>query len=1823
MVGQSAPSPQHSFKQGLVCLTTVLLVFATKGEDTRLNLGEECSCGEVGKPSGRKLGKLIKTEHDAPEGRFPYMVSLKTTVAHVHKCGGVLITPCHVLTAAHCEECGLQPYVHIGAHHINDDDRTPGVQVVRAERFISHPLWNGDERDGNDIAVVKLSKAVSNKIFPVLALGCPLIKHQTPVVALGWGPGGETVAKTALRMALDLLIIDRDKCPSELRKELKDNMICAYNEHLKVCQGDSGGPLILADDRDGYLEGAQPGCDLLLGIISFGDRDCEAGATPAAYTNVSAFLHWIKEVVSEDVCIQTSAQHRSTANWTVRIFTVTVVALAVIAPVVLKRQPRSAPTIKSTHPKDLDSVDNSERKGLHKSVSDFPDLNSIKPDPPEEHENSTFLVGHDQPLQEIKHRLLGNSDHCSNYRGIVGIYGMGGSGKTTLVNAVRLDREIVSHFMGISFVTVSHVEDLHRHQLQVCKDLEGDAKAEHLEHRSVEDCSQELKELLKDRKVLLILDDVWCSDLRDIESLLQVVNRSNGSRILFTTKLTSLFQMRHHIDRFDLPALNAEQSLQLFCVQCFGEPRVPDHFHQLSDDVKSVAGKCGGLPLCIEVIGSSVAAQAGDTKGVAVWEKLLSDVDNGLNKSGQLATREEDKLHQQLKISYDRLSDIEQQCFLHFATVPPNYRLLVSDVVEACSARMGIDGNEAWGIFRKLVQVSLVKEDSSGAPGRQLTDAELALHSTGFRDHLEGTCYVHEVIRSMALAILRKQYPGFLHHVGGSTVVGHVSEGLSDSVTGEKPSLSDVDSLSVTQALAMTGRQAAFLRESGLVSVPKSVYSTTSLHVLDLSFNPVAELPDGISYLHRLQVLRLDACLELRGLTDQISALGDLVVLSTRFCNRLWMLPVSIGKLTKLEALYAPGCPFRTLPSTVGNLSRLQCLDVSSCTKVVELPQAFGKLTNLEKLNLSGMWNLKELPDISTLANLRILLMACCAHITNFPQNICESLRRLEVLDLQFCKRLKSLPSDIGKLSRLRKLFIEHCKEMEEFPQSMDELSSLKVLGLDTEPTAQSETTQHLMLPGSKELFLKRGCLPAGIVERIREGIVKLESKFRKHSLLLLRKLKNWTPLHEAIKQSHGEVLVKQVEHFKRFINDKDNEGKTALHWAADWEDTEAVELLLSQGADASLEDEHGNTPLHFAAFHGNCECAEPILEKLMKAKASLEAVNKDGFAPIHNAAQNGHKAMVSLLLSKGVDVDSHTSAGSTALMQAAKHNRLEIGQLLVETKASLNVPNEYGWTALAYASSRKHVEFVAFLMSRGAEIFQRNLAPNLHAETLMDLTGSRSPTVVLGTISNSYDPVEQWSSTHDFSSPGSSRQVANESVVPSQGDATLRSHQGLPIISEIPRDADEDGDGHERESVRNLLSGVAKKKITGGSSDSETRGTSWSSQASGPGSEWTDRPATLPWFGAYRSELEGAPVFIKKASFQDIPDAEGLPRQREKLEEVVRMASPHSNIVQTFYYAFQSRTSRGQRTFPRAPPTLPHSPRIEPDWEVYVVQECCSGGSLEKCVEQRACVDNETDGVDLRKVISISLDIARGMEHLHRQGVVHGCLSPRSVVLEDPVKEQPGDLCSARPSEVAGAGGVGIGTAKITDYEFNALDCRLRSRCPAYRAREEGEGSASKAADVYSFGMILWELWNARRCWTVSIGSDPQICQSFPKFQATCPLLLELVGVACIAPDPHDRPEFSTVVEALLLLEAWMRDGKLEDGEKLEMSNKDLKDRLEGEFGDEGKASKKIQHLLKVSSKDCPAPTWGERGKKILAKVAESVALPQAWRGADRGSAA
>lgn len=120
------------------------------------------------------------------------------------------------------------------------------------------------------------------------------------------------------------------------------------------------------------------------------------------------------------------------------------------------------------------------------------------------------------------------------------------------------------------------------------------------------------------------------------------------------------------------------------------------------------------------------------------------------------------------------------------------------------------------------------------------------------------------------------------------------------------------------------------------------------------------------------------------------------------------------------------------------------------------------------------------------------------------------------------------------------------------------------------------------------------------------------------------------------------------AEDRKRYINNRDEDGRTALIWAAERNADEGfLEFLVGKGADGTITDYQGNSPLHCAAEKGNVVSAEALLTKFY---AQIDCVNYGGRTPLHLAAGKNQVEMVDMLLKKHAKVGVQSSGGWSPL---------------------------------------------------------------------------------------------------------------------------------------------------------------------------------------------------------------------------------------------------------------------------------------------------------------------------------------------------------------------------------------------------------------------------------------------------------------------------------------------------------------------------------------------------------------------------------------------
>ncbi|MBR1602034.1 MAG: ankyrin repeat domain-containing protein [Synergistaceae bacterium] len=231
-------------------------------------------------------------------------------------------------------------------------------------------------------------------------------------------------------------------------------------------------------------------------------------------------------------------------------------------------------------------------------------------------------------------------------------------------------------------------------------------------------------------------------------------------------------------------------------------------------------------------------------------------------------------------------------------------------------------------------------------------------------------------------------------------------------------------------------------------------------------------------------------------------------------------------------------------------------------------------------------------------------------------------------------------------------------------------------------------------------------------------------------------------------------------------VNAKDNDGNTALIWAArNNENPEVIAALIKAGADINAKNKNGNTALIWAAR--NNEKPE-VIATLIKAGANIDAKNKNGNTALIWAARNNkNPEVIATLIKADANIDAKNKNGNTALIWAARNNKNpEVIATLIKASADINTKDNTVWTTLGntltYAVKYyiKNPDFIATsiatLIKVVADIVDINVQDNDYWTELKDAAKNNNNSEVLytvGMILATGDGVEedQWEAVECF----------------------------------------------------------------------------------------------------------------------------------------------------------------------------------------------------------------------------------------------------------------------------------------------------------------------------------------------------------------------------------------------------------------------------------------------------------------------------------------
>ena len=200
--------------------------------------------------------------------------------------------------------------------------------------------------------------------------------------------------------------------------------------------------------------------------------------------------------------------------------------------------------------------------------------------------------------------------------------------------------------------------------------------------------------------------------------------------------------------------------------------------------------------------------------------------------------------------------------------------------------------------------------------------------------------------------------------------------------------------------------------------------------------------------------------------------------------------------------------------------------------------------------------------------------------------------------------------------------------------------------------------------------------------------------------------------------------------------------GKSDVADAAMRGDKAAVQKLIAAKADVNAPQNDGATALHWAVYRGDHE----MVGLLVRAGANPKAANREGSTPLWLAGISGNASIIAALLEAGADANEKLPLGRTPLMIAARTGNVDAIKTLLDNGADVNAKEtQRGTTALMWAADEGHAAAVKLLIDRGADIKAKsNPAPRGRGPALGKANDPRKAVAAQGAALAAGNPVSQ-----------------------------------------------------------------------------------------------------------------------------------------------------------------------------------------------------------------------------------------------------------------------------------------------------------------------------------------------------------------------------------------------------------------------------------------------------------------------------------------------
>ncbi|XP_035838375.1 putative disease resistance protein At3g14460 [Helianthus annuus] len=704
------------------------------------------------------------------------------------------------------------------------------------------------------------------------------------------------------------------------------------------------------------------------------------------------------------------------------------------------------------------------------------------------------VVGRESEKEKLLNKLL-QDEPCKENFSVLPIVGMGGVGKTTLARFLYNDAQVKGRFELHAWVCVSDDFDISK----ITKTIFQAVSNENREFADLNQLQVALKEKLKDKWFLLVLDDVWHENFDDWENLvLPFHSGARGSKVIMTSRKEQLLKMLGFDNLDHLETLSSEDALSLFALHALGVDNFDSH-PTLRPKGERIVEKCGRLPLALKAIGRLLRSKTDEEK----WDEVLNSKIWDSKSVGDLSA-DWKVIFPALMLSYHELSSNLKRLFAYCSLFPKDFLFDKKELVLLWLAEGFLYKSNAaksperlgYEYFEELLSRSFFQQSPNEEPLFVMHDLmnDLATFVAGeFFSRDDNRMATEDLARYRHMSFIRDEYVAYhkfeaFKRAKGLRTLLAVYVGVDQ--WGDQFYLSSKILVDLLPELPLL--RVLSLSRFHISEVPNSIGSLKHLRYLNLSKTDIKELPENVGNLYNLETLIVFGCGRLTKLPKSFLKLKKLRHFDMRDTPCLKKLPLGIGELKSLQTLTRiiiaenNGFAITELKGLKDLHGEISIEGLNKVQSSMHAREANLSLKGINKLELkwddvSGRETLEKeiLNELKPHSDKLKMLEVKYYKGIEFPNWVGDSsFHQLVHVSLWGCRKCTSLPL-LGRLPSLKELLIQGMDDVKvislELSRSADvTFPSLEILKfVDMSSWEVWSTNSEVMFPCLRELQIR------------------------------------------------------------------------------------------------------------------------------------------------------------------------------------------------------------------------------------------------------------------------------------------------------------------------------------------------------------------------------------------------------------------------------------------------------------------------------------------------------------------------------------------------------------------------------------------------------------------------------------------------------------------------------------------------------------------------------------------------------------------------------